>query len=676
MIGARGIGSAAPVGTLDSIVVGYFAGTEGGMWDLSDKSTLFQEIDGTVAVGRNDRVGWANDLSGNGNHAIAINDSQRPRWLGTGYTYHENGIVERLRADMALTHPMTIVIGFQSTFASGLADTFISGVNASEGYVGVDNANHPRIWGGTAALDDDNSDIDPFTDHVFVASLNGASSFVEFDDAARVVGDPGNLDWSLVYLGGYTSQGMKLRRAFVIDRLLTDAEITMVRRWCSQSAIPLSQYVEPVSSFKDILLVDAVGDRFYRKDQTDPTREYYDTMSQAITDGLMVDNGLESYSVPVAELPNFSADTATLISGADPTADDTPGFARYLLALSAGGVITEALTIRNSTAGNRQLAGVPRSAVNGINGTSSISELRSAERPFHTAYACQDNLMDIVTNGLVGTAPTNGVLPEGVDNLIVLPYEGGASNKWNAPWQYFGFMPEKVSNSDLTELQLATILRGLKKNTNRFKDEPNVVSVDFESDQVLRRANGAQTFLGTIAEAVTEGILVSISGGRYEIPVDEIPNMRKRKNFTFFVEADPVVDDTVGGALHLFSFDSGSFNDGISLRNGNANQSELGVFARDGTILQANIFSADESAAARFQAALAFDENADPFCELIIDETSQATDPAGKVPSVQPDAITIGANWTNGGAWGGFIYHFAVVPRRPPNAEIFDIQKG
>ncbi len=57
-----------------------FAGGKQGVWyDPSDKSTLFQDVAGTVPVTKDgDPVGGIDDLSGNGNHALQSVSAARP----------------------------------------------------------------------------------------------------------------------------------------------------------------------------------------------------------------------------------------------------------------------------------------------------------------------------------------------------------------------------------------------------------------------------------------------------------------------------------------------------------------------------------------------------------------------------------------------------------------------
>lgn len=78
--------------TLDSMVRALFVnGAQGGMWDPSDLSTLFQDSAGTTPVTAVEQtVGRMLDKSGNGNHFVQATASKRPvysrrynAWVGT-----------------------------------------------------------------------------------------------------------------------------------------------------------------------------------------------------------------------------------------------------------------------------------------------------------------------------------------------------------------------------------------------------------------------------------------------------------------------------------------------------------------------------------------------------------------------------------------------------------------
>lgn len=64
----------------DDAILALFKGGKQGVWyDLSDKSTLFQDVAGTVPVTKNgDPIALMKDKSGNGNHAEQTTSASRP----------------------------------------------------------------------------------------------------------------------------------------------------------------------------------------------------------------------------------------------------------------------------------------------------------------------------------------------------------------------------------------------------------------------------------------------------------------------------------------------------------------------------------------------------------------------------------------------------------------------
>lgn len=69
----------------------FGGGIQGGWWDISDLSSLFQNSDGTGAVAVGDPVGYVTDKSGNGRHMIQATAAARPvlRQDGGSFYYLE-----------------------------------------------------------------------------------------------------------------------------------------------------------------------------------------------------------------------------------------------------------------------------------------------------------------------------------------------------------------------------------------------------------------------------------------------------------------------------------------------------------------------------------------------------------------------------------------------------------
>lgn len=98
----------------------FGAGEQGGWWDFSDLSTMFQDTAGTVpvtAVGQ--RIARINDKSGNNNHATRTTTAQQPilRQTAGGLYYAEfDGIDDSWvtgNINFSATDEMTIIAGLQ-----------------------------------------------------------------------------------------------------------------------------------------------------------------------------------------------------------------------------------------------------------------------------------------------------------------------------------------------------------------------------------------------------------------------------------------------------------------------------------------------------------------------------------------------------------------------------------
>jgi hypothetical protein len=77
-------GRGAPAWTLASL---FAAGEEGGWYDPSDLSTVWQDDAGTVAGAIDSPVGRLDDKSGNGNHLLQATADARPVLRSDGTLY-------------------------------------------------------------------------------------------------------------------------------------------------------------------------------------------------------------------------------------------------------------------------------------------------------------------------------------------------------------------------------------------------------------------------------------------------------------------------------------------------------------------------------------------------------------------------------------------------------------
>jgi hypothetical protein len=139
MHGLVGAVASNPSGAFDPSSL--FGGTAGGMWDPSDKSTMFKDTAGTTPVTADgDIVARINDKSGNGNHLIQATLANRPM-------FKDSGGLRWLQMDDS-TGVMTMAVDFAAPFGSGTWSR-VSGLRSlADGMFGHFYADH-----GTGSTD-------------------------------------------------------------------------------------------------------------------------------------------------------------------------------------------------------------------------------------------------------------------------------------------------------------------------------------------------------------------------------------------------------------------------------------------------------------------------------------------------------------------------------------------
>ena len=126
-------------------------GEEGAWYDPSDLSTLFQSSNGTTAVAVGDPVGYIEDKSGNGNHAIQATSAKRPTLRESGGLYYLefNGAqgLTTSSIDFTATDTMTSCLGLKKDNS----DT-ASLIETSNNVFGSGNSGVFRLLSTTAGL--------------------------------------------------------------------------------------------------------------------------------------------------------------------------------------------------------------------------------------------------------------------------------------------------------------------------------------------------------------------------------------------------------------------------------------------------------------------------------------------------------------------------------------------
>lgn len=115
-----------------------FAGGKKGVWyDPSDKSTLFQDVAGTIPVTKDgDPIGLMKDKSGNGYHATQIISTARP-------TYRTDGVLHWLHFDgvddhLVLAPSLNLNAGgMYFAMSSDVSNVAVLLSNANAGYIAI-----------------------------------------------------------------------------------------------------------------------------------------------------------------------------------------------------------------------------------------------------------------------------------------------------------------------------------------------------------------------------------------------------------------------------------------------------------------------------------------------------------------------------------------------------------
>lgn len=112
------------LGTTEDAIKGLFAGGKQGVWyDPSDKSTLFQDVAGTIPVTKDgDPIGLMKDKSGNDNHATQSVSTARPAYKTDGNLHwlEFDGVDDRLGWEKGVKGTSVAVACTSHVSASGV----------------------------------------------------------------------------------------------------------------------------------------------------------------------------------------------------------------------------------------------------------------------------------------------------------------------------------------------------------------------------------------------------------------------------------------------------------------------------------------------------------------------------------------------------------------------------
>lgn len=185
-----------------------FAGGKQGVWyDPSDKSSLFQDVAGTVPVTKDgDPVALMRDKSGNGNHATQTVSTSRPVYKTDGVLHwlFFDGTDDYLDVNVPLIpQPFTKILGFKAPASGGyLMNKGLNGriymqPSASTFYISAGVLKSlPYVSG---------------TETVLKTVFSGSNSSVQFDNKVESLSDLGSNPLSAYTLGSAGTSGQAAR---------------------------------------------------------------------------------------------------------------------------------------------------------------------------------------------------------------------------------------------------------------------------------------------------------------------------------------------------------------------------------------------------------------------------------------------------------------------------------
>ena len=181
----------------DSNVIALFAGGKQGVWyDPSDKSTLFQDVAGTVPVTKDgDPVALMRDKSGNGNHATVTVSTARPTYKTDGALHWLafDGVDDYLEVKpfaAAMQQPYSFVAGVQRMATAGISASLVDSAVADTRFAITDIGITNYISAGITAQNA--LPAASGVKHVLTVSVSGIDSKMQSGKEAIVTANIGN----------------------------------------------------------------------------------------------------------------------------------------------------------------------------------------------------------------------------------------------------------------------------------------------------------------------------------------------------------------------------------------------------------------------------------------------------------------------------------------------------
>lgn len=192
----KATGFTSKVNPDDAILALFAAGKQGVWYDPSDKSTLFQDVAGTVPVTKDgDPVALMRDKSGNGNHATQTVSTARPAYKTDGALHwlEFDGVDDYLEVKpfvVAMQQPYSFVAGVQRARMGGGSTSLVDGSVDATRFAIVDLGLSNYVSAGRSVKDSLPSNKGD--KHVLTVFASGVNSKMQSGKEAVVTADIGN----------------------------------------------------------------------------------------------------------------------------------------------------------------------------------------------------------------------------------------------------------------------------------------------------------------------------------------------------------------------------------------------------------------------------------------------------------------------------------------------------
>jgi hypothetical protein len=218
----------------------FGGGAQGGWYDPSDLSSMWQDSAGTIAAAVNSPVGRIDDKSGNGHHLTQSTSGKRPylRQSGSLYYLDFDGVDDRLFSaafGASFAQSNMIALGAK-TDATG-SDYLVvdSTTDGSRNTIAV-STYHPGDWIAWSGSEEvPLGSASTSAAQIVIATLNGTSTIGEVNGVSGSTGNGGTNPMDGISLGGRFSDNYaydgRIYALVVLDTPATGANLSTLRSW-------------------------------------------------------------------------------------------------------------------------------------------------------------------------------------------------------------------------------------------------------------------------------------------------------------------------------------------------------------------------------------------------------------------------------------------------------------